>query len=247
MKMIKVSKVRTALSQVIWLIMRAGSQVLFRRKLIPHAEGLEHLPCSGPVLIAARHFHFFYDGYVLVRIVPRRLHTIVALDWLQSRALRLLIEFACSLADWPIILRGQQMRKHEEDEPWVYRRVEARRYLRRLIQAATRILGSGAILVMFPEGYPNIDPHPTPKPDLDAFLPFQPGFIKLAELMERDGKTRVAIVPAGFSYTLDPGKPWHATVCFGPPLFRSDFASAEQLLQAVEEQVHALSHASSAR
>ena len=95
MRIIKISRTRTALSQVIWLVMRAGSQVLFKRKLIPHAEGLEHPPCSGPVLIVARHFHFFYDGYVL----------------------------------------------------------------------------------MFPEGYPNIDPHPTPKPDLDALLPFQPGFI----------------------------------------------------------------------
>ncbi len=241
MRMSKMSKTRTALSQVIWLVIRAGSQVLFRRKLIPHAEGLDHLPRSGPVLIVARHFHFFYDGYVLVRTVSRRLHTLVALDWLQSRVLRLLIEFACSLADWPITLRSEQFDTHKEDEPWVYRRVEARRYLRQLIQAANRILHSGAILVMFPEGYPNIDPHSTPKPDLDSFLPFQPGFIKLAELVERDGKTRVAIIPAGFTYRREGGKRWHATVRFGSALFRSDFASTEQLLQAVEERVHELS------
>src|SRR6266571_7461628 len=96
---------RAALSQAIWLVMRAGSLVLFRRKLIPHAEGLEHLPRSGPVLIAARHFHYFYDGYILVRTVPRRLHTLVALDWLQVQSLRLVIELACSFADWPVILR----------------------------------------------------------------------------------------------------------------------------------------------
>src|SRR5436190_2136099 len=97
-----VSRGRTTLTQVIWLVMRAGSQVLFRSKLIPHAEGLEHLPRSGSVLIVARHFHYFYDGYVLMRTSPRSLHIMVALDWLQSRALRLLIEFACSLPDWPI-------------------------------------------------------------------------------------------------------------------------------------------------
>jgi len=239
--MIKFLRVRTALSQAMWLVMRACSQVFFRRKLIPHAEGLEHLPRSGPVLIAARHFHYFYDGYVLMRTVPRRLHTIVALDWLQSRGLRLLIEFACSLPDWPIILRDERFSEHEEDKPWAYRQVEARRYLRQMMRAAMRILRSGGILVMFPEGYPNIDPHPTPKPDLDAFLPFRPGFIKLAELVERDGKTRVAIIPAGFSYTPKGDKRWHATVRFGDALFRSDFASTEQLLQAVEEQVHALS------
>jgi 1-acyl-sn-glycerol-3-phosphate acyltransferase len=236
-----VSRGHPALSQPIWLVMRACSQVFFRSKLIPHAEGLEHLPPSGPVLIVARHFHYFYDGYVLVRTIPRPLHIIVALDWLQSRALRLLIEFACSLADFPIILRDERFSEHKEDQAWAYRRVEARRYLRQMLQTAMRLLHSGEILVMFPEGYPNIDPHPTPKPDLDAFLPFRPGFIKLAELVERDGKTRVAIIPAGFTYILKPGKPWHATVRFGAALYRSDFTGTEQLLQAVEKRVHALS------
>jgi putative membrane protein len=225
-----------------WLIMRACSMVLFRSKVIPHAEGLEHLPRSGPVLIVARHFHYFYDGYVLVRTVPRSLHVIVALDWLQSKTLRLLIEFACSLADFPIILRDERFSEHKEDQAWAYRRVEARRYLRQMLQTAMRLLRSGEMLVMFPEGYPNIDPHPTPKPDLDAFLPFRPGFIKLAELVERDGKTCVAIVPAGFTYTREGEKRWHATVRFGAALYRSDFASGGQLLQVVEERVHALSY-----
>jgi putative membrane protein len=165
------------------------------------------------------------------------------LDWLQSRALRLLIEFACSLPDWPIVLRGEEFRKHKEDEPWVYAPVLARRYLRRLMLAAARLLRSGEMLVMFPEGYANIDPHPTPKTDLDAFLPFRRGFVKLAELAERDGKTRVAIIPAGFTYTREGDNRWHATVRFGSALFRSDFASTELLLQAVEERVHTLSYA----
>src|SRR5205814_9999045 len=99
------------------------------------------------------------------------------------------------------------------------------------------------ILVMFPEGYASIDPHPTPKQDIDAFLPFQRGFVRFAELAERDGKTRVAIIPAGFTYTREGDKPWQATVRFGSALFRSDFASSELLLQAVEERVHALSYA----
>ena len=131
---------RTALSQVMWLVMRACSLVYARGKLIPHAEGLEHLPRSGPVLIAARHFHYFYDGYVLVRVIPRRLHILVALEWLQSKALRRLIEFACSLPDWPIILRSELFREHEQGKSWAYTHLEARRYLRRMIRTATRIL-----------------------------------------------------------------------------------------------------------
>ena len=234
---------RAALSQSVWLVMRAGSRVFGRRKVEIHAEGLEHVPQSGPVLIASRHFHYFYDGYILVRAIPRRLHTMVALDWVPSRKLRLAIELACSLADWPVILRGEQFREHEADKPWAYTPIEARQYVRQLTRSAVRLFRSGEVMVIFPEGYPNIDPHPTPKPDLDAFMPFKPGFVKLIEHAEKDGKTRVAIVPAGLSYIRGQGDHWHATVRFGPALFRRDFDNIEQLVHVVEEDVHALSYA----
>jgi uncharacterized membrane protein/1-acyl-sn-glycerol-3-phosphate acyltransferase len=232
---------RAALSQTIWLVMRAGSRIIARHLPDMHVEGLEHLPRSGPVLIAARHYHYFYDGYLLLRAIPRRLHAIVALDWLQTRRWRLVIEQACALADWPVVLRSELVREHGAGGQWAYAPIETRRYLRQVTLDAVRLLRSGAVLVIFPEGYPNIDPHPTPKADLEAFLPFRPGFVKLAELAERDGQTRVAIVPVGFTYTRVRGRRWYATVRFGPALFRNDFASTEQIRRAVEEWVHVLS------
>jgi len=233
---------RIALSQSIWLLMRASSRIIGRCRLDLHAEGLEHLPRSGPVLIAARHFHYFYDGYTLIRSIPRRLHTIVALDWIRTRPLRLLIELGCAMADWPVVLRSEQLRKHGTDGRKAYAPVESRQYLRHVALDVVRLLRSGEILVIFPEAYPNIDPHPTLKSDLDTFLPFRPGFVKLAELAERDRRTRVAIVPVGLIYTRGRGKRWHTTVRFGQALFLSDFASDEQVLRAVEERVHALSY-----
>ena len=233
--------VRTMLSQAVWLVIRVGSWVIARRSLNPDAEGLENLPRGGPLLIAARHFHYFYDGHILVSTIPRRLHTIVALDWMRSHPLRFLIEFCCALADWPVILRSEQFSEHREDVQWAYTPAEARQYLRQVMLASSRLLRSGEVLVIFPEGYPNIDPHPTPKADLDAFLPFRPGFLKMAELAERDGHTKVAIVPAGLSYSQPQGKRWRAIVRYGPPLFLGNFASAEELLHAVEEQVQTLS------
>ncbi|HEY6539602.1 MAG TPA: 1-acyl-sn-glycerol-3-phosphate acyltransferase, partial [Ktedonobacteraceae bacterium] len=164
-----------------------------------------------------------------------------ALDWMQSTSLRLVVEFACSLADWPVVLRSEQFRQHEDDAHWAYDAIEARQYLRRVTLGTVRLLRSGSLLVIFPEGYPNIDPHPTPKTDLISFLPFRPGFVKMVELAERDRHTQVAIVPAGLSYTQEPGNRWHITVRYGPPLHLSDFASSEQLLLAVEERVHVLS------
>src|SRR5438270_14019199 len=55
----RVSRSRTAFSQSIWLVMRSLSLVFARSKLEIHAEGREHLPDSGPVLVAIRHFNWF--------------------------------------------------------------------------------------------------------------------------------------------------------------------------------------------
>ena len=67
--------------------------------------------------------------------------------------------------------------------------------------AATRecvgLLRGGQVLLVFPEGYPNIDPSFTPKLDDGAFLPFEPGFLRFVALAEQDGITRVPIVPVG--------------------------------------------------
>jgi 1-acyl-sn-glycerol-3-phosphate acyltransferase len=235
------SRTRIVFSQVIWLIIHTGSLLIARWKLEVHVEGREHLPSSGPVLIAARHFHWFYDGCLIVATIPRRLHIIVALDWMHSRTLRRLTELACSLADWPVILRSEQLLERDQSKKWAYTPGEARHYLRQTTLATVRLFRSGDMIVIFPEGYPNIDPHPTPKPDLEAFLPFRPGFIKLIEQAERDRSTRVAIIPTGLSYSRSAGRRWQTTIRYGPARYRSDFTSAAQWLHAVEEDVHLLS------
>lgn len=235
---------RTSLSQLIWLIMRVGVWGFGRRRLQLVARGVEHIPRSGPVLIVANHVHYFFDGYILIRTVPRRLHTLVALDWVQVQALRLVIELACSLADWPVVLRSEQLRERDVSQNWAYKPLESRQYLRQVINNTVRLLRASEALVIFPEAYPAFDPHPTLKRAPDEFLPFRPGFIKLVEQAERDHRTRVAIVPAGLMYTRT-GKGWQATVQYGQALFLTDFASHEEALHTVEERVQALSLAPS--
>jgi putative membrane protein len=236
---------RASASQLTWLIMRVGVRVSGRRRLRMSATGVEHIPRSGPVLIAANHIHFFFDGYILVRAIPRRLHTLVALDWVQARGLRLVIELACSLADWPVVLRSEQLRTHTGEPRRAYQPAEDRPYLRQVINDTVRLLRASEILVMFPEAYPAIDPHPTFKHAPDEFLPFRPGFLKLVALAERDRQTRVAIIPAGLRYTGSASSAWQATVRFGQALFLNNFASLEEALHTVEERVQALSLASS--
>nr|BBH94189.1 hypothetical protein KTA_23880 [Thermogemmatispora argillosa] len=239
---------RRALSQSTWLLMRAGARAISHWAVRIRVEGLEQVPRKGPVLIAARHFHYFYDGYALLRAIPRRLHTVVALDWLRSKSSRFAIELACSLVDWLVVLRSEQFREQETSsngKPRAYSQREVRRYLRQMARRAVSLLRAGEVLIIFPEAYPNIDPHPSPKSNLEQFLPFRPGFVKLVEMAERDGRTQVAVVPAGLAYARENGRHqrWRVTVRFGPALYRRDFSSAEQMRRVVEEQVQLLSAA----
>lgn len=225
------------------LIVRKASWAICRRNIKIAVEGLEYVPCSGPVLIVARHFHHLYDGCVLLRAVPRRLHILVALDWVQKRWMRGVMEWACALTGWPTLLRVERLNrrvsKHSKGEHGAYSLDEARGYLRRAVKDSVQLLRNGEVLAIFPEAYPNIDPAFTPKHDIDAFLPFRPGFAKLVEMLERDGRTKVAIVPAGLTYS-ENGQ-WHATLRFGPAHFRDDYSDSAHLVQNIERRVRDLS------
>jgi uncharacterized membrane protein/1-acyl-sn-glycerol-3-phosphate acyltransferase len=223
-------------------VLQRVSWLIARRKVKIVVEGLEYVPRSGPVLLVARHFHHLYDGCVLLNIVPRPLHILVALDWVQKRWLRGVMECACALAGWPTLLRVERLQANNgnaEKGQNVYALSETRGYLRRGIRDSVQLLRNGELLAVFPEAYPNIDPAFTPKDDNDAFLPFRSGFARIVEMAEKDEHTHVAIVPAGFTYVHD--NAWHITLRFGPALFRNDYSDRAQLVQSVEHQVHALS------
>lgn len=238
---------RTSIAKRISLLtVSTGSRVLTHRKIQVRVEGLEYVPRSGPVLIAARHFHHLYDGCVLLESIPRPLHILVALDWIQKHWQRRLMEGACAMVDWPTMLRVERLGEEGDAINSVpmagggaYARGDFWHYLRQSARDAIRLLRDGEVLVVFPEGYPNIDPAPTPKKDNDAFLPFRPGFAKLVEMAERDGHTQVAIVPAGFTYVQR--EQWCVTLRFGPALLRDDYPDSTHLVMAIEKRVHELS------
>jgi len=223
-----------------WLTMHLLSGLIVKRNVDLSIEGLEHLPDKGPVLIAARHVHHFYDGAILLRAIPRPIHILVGLDWIKQRSMRHLMELACHMANWPIVLRSERIREYARSREGAYTADELGPYLRRAIGDAVSLLRNGGALVIFPEAYPNIDPAPTPKTDLDAFLPFRPGLARLVARAERDGQTQVAIIPAGLVYTRPNGR-WQAILRLGPATFQQEFAHPEQLLLAVEERVRVLS------
>jgi carotene biosynthesis associated membrane protein len=224
-------------------VMAVGARGIAGRKLDLAVEGAEHLPAHGPVLIAARHYHHLYDGCALIATAPRPLRILVGLDWVKSGATRRLMELACGMVRWPVVLREDGLTARGGAR--VYRPEEYRRYLHRALRESVALLRAGEALVVFPEAYPTIDPHWTPKAEQgeDAFLPFRPGFIRLVELAQRDGVTRVPIIPVGFAYAPLGKDRWRVTLRLGAPLLLEPSTDHALLAQTVEAQVHALSQA----
>jgi putative membrane protein len=189
-------------------------------------EGREHLPARGPVMLVARHFHHLLDGAVLVTRLPRPIHIVVGLDWAANPRQRRWMERACRAAQYPIVLREPTV-----ERSGVYRRDEIMGYTRAALRATTRLLRAGRVVLVFPEGYPNVDPTGTRKASPESWLPFEPGFLKMIDLAERDGQTQVAIVPVGFSYVAGPR--WRITARIGAPLERQSrqLAAIETIVQ----------------
>lgn len=212
-----------------------------------HIEGAQWLPRDGATLIAARHYHSLYDGLILLRHVRQPVHLLVTLDWVRTRWLRHLMLLACRIARWPAILRADEFLIGQGHYRGVsaFRLEEARPMLRAATSLATDLLRAGQTLVVFPEGYPNIEPYRSPKDDGRDFLPFEPGAIKLAQIAQRDGVTRVAIVPVGFAYTRLPGRDrWRVTLRYGAPhtiATRAHAGEVAALVARIEEDVRALS------
>jgi 1-acyl-sn-glycerol-3-phosphate acyltransferase len=205
---------------------------LATRRIDLRVEGLEHLPATGPAIIAARHFHHFYDGCTLVAIMPRPLKILVTLDWMENAAGLRLMRRACLIARWPVVARSDsQVRRGGA--------TAARRQLLPATRACVDLLRAGQLVVVFPEAYPNIDPSFTPKSADETMLPFRPGFLRFAALAEQDGVARVPIVPVGLEYQR--GDRWRVTVRFGRPVTRLPEVDLRDQVSAIEAQVRRLS------
>jgi putative membrane protein len=206
-----------------------------KRRLELRVEGLENVPESGAVMLAARHFHHFWDGAIFAATFSRPIHIVVGLDWAHGRGRRAMAAL-CRAAGFPIVMRTDGAGDTGDAS-------DGRRYLRQATDETVGLLRAGELVIVFPEGYPTIDPHETRKPDRDEFLPFQPGFVHFVAQAQRDGATRVPIVPVGFAYEpLDPReRRWRVAVRFGEPVTLEPEQDRAALVREVESRVQELS------
>lgn len=116
---------------------------------------------------------------MLIGALSRPVHLMVTLDWVRNRQGRRVLEWACALLGWPVIIRPDGPSAHGHR---AFAREERSQYLRSATQLVVGHLRSGDPIVIFPEGYPNVDPVFTLKQTTDDFLPFRPGFVRLVEM-----------------------------------------------------------------
>jgi 1-acyl-sn-glycerol-3-phosphate acyltransferase len=219
--------------------MRLIARALAAGRLKTFASGIEHIPSRGPVLVVARHYHHLFDGLALYAALPRPMHILVTLDWVKSRWSGRSMQWLTGLARWPVILREDALQARRQDRDGVFTRDDVVRFQHRALRESVQLLVEGRVLVVFPEGYPNIDPAYTPKSVPDQFLPFKAGFAAIAAAAHQRLADPLPIVPVGLSY--HPGRPWIVNLKFGDPVYWTEFASRDLLIRFVEKEVKSLS------
>ena len=216
-----------------WLSIRSFCRLAVR-SIEVHVTGLDHVPGSGPVVLAARHYHYTYDGIAIYALVSRQLRAVAALDWLPPGPSRRILGTACQIAGWPAVLR-EPLRGSNDRETERERRL----LLLHASREAVDVLRDGHALLIFPEGYPAVDPHPAPQRTDGEMLPFQPGTVRFAELAARTLDRAIPVVPVGLRYTR--GQKWRLDLAFGEPLLIGPDSNIDESLAALEAEVRRLS------
>jgi 1-acyl-sn-glycerol-3-phosphate acyltransferase len=189
-----------------WQFLRRAGRFDVRRNVDLRVEGLTNVPSTGPVILAARHYHHLHDGAALMATIPRPMRILVGLDWIERSATRWAMDRACAAAGWPVVLRRN---------PAAPRAAEGETAtLLQALNESVEIVRRGEVLLVFPEGYPTIDPTWTPKTSDTEILPFQTGVVRIATRAARAGAP-VPLLPVGLDYR--PGRKWQLTVRFGEP------------------------------
>ncbi|HEV2128232.1 MAG TPA: 1-acyl-sn-glycerol-3-phosphate acyltransferase [Thermomicrobiales bacterium] len=220
-------------------VLRRGGRVVLDRQATLDIAGAEHIPASGPCVIVARHYHNLLDGCALYAATGRSLHILVGLDWAGTGLLRRVMEKLSRMVAWPIILRPDAL---DREAAAPKRKSEARRLLRAATRDGVDLLAAGKVVVMFPEGYPVVDPHAkTQRASPEGVVPFQPGVVRLVRIAERRLGREIPLVPVGFAYEQRDDGRWEIAMRIGPPLSREGLESDTELLRVLESQVAALS------
>jgi 1-acyl-sn-glycerol-3-phosphate acyltransferase len=219
-------------------VLRRGAAIVLDRQAKLHVTGTQHIPGSGPCVLVARHYHHLLDGCALYQATDRSLHILVGLDWAGTGMLRSVMEGLSRMVHWPIVLRPDALDRQSAPAG---RRAEGRRLLREATRHSLALLEAGHVLVIFPEGYPVVDPHADgPRASMNGLLPFQPGVARLVSIAAQRLNREVPIVPVGFTYSRESSR-WDITMRIGPAVLLDGNLRHADLLTLLECRVADLS------
>lgn len=228
---------------------RLAARGLMRGKVDLTVSGQRNVPVTGAVVLAARHYHHLFDGTCLLTTVERPLRVMVALDWVNAGPQRRIAESMCAMAGWPVVLRPDAERYRPDlaadlERTAAYQR-DTTRYLKRAAAQSVELLGRGEALLMFPEGYPNIDPSFTPKGEgNDEFLRTLPGAVRIPLLAQSAGLPPVPIIPVGLHYRRTGSDAWRIQLRYGEPMYASHRGEADKAVELLGRAIQALSRES---
>ena len=225
---------------------RLASRGLMRGKVELDVDGARNVPATGPVVLAARHYHHLFDGTSIVTTLNRPVRVMVALDWVTAGPQRRLAESLCAAAGWPVVLRPAADHYQPELAADPVRRAayqaDTTRYLKRAAGQSVELLRRGEALLVFPEGYPNIDPSFTPKSErTDDFLPMLPGAVRIPLLAQSTGLPPIPIVPVGLHYDRMGDDRWAIQLRFGDPFRVDDRRDASTVIARLGDAIRSLS------
>lgn len=220
-------------------VLRRGGRVVLSRQADLAIHGAEHIPRKGPAVLVARHYHHLLDGCALYQATNRPIHMLVGLDWAGAGMTHRFMTTLCRLVEWPIVYRPDALDREDASPS---RRAEARRLMLEATRQSIDLLASGELLVMFPEGYPVVDPHALePRACPDGIVSFREGAGRLVSLAERHIGEQVPVVPIGFRYDTLADERWAIDMRIGQPLHRSDERTSDPFTNRLERTVRELS------
>jgi 1-acyl-sn-glycerol-3-phosphate acyltransferase len=164
-----------------WLVLVPLVRGAFRER----RTGREHIPSSGPTIIASNHISLKDPPFVAVAALPRRVHFMAKSELFRMRAFGWAIS---ALGAFPVVRGGAD---------------------REAIRTSRALLASGACLIMFPEGTRSRDGRLRPGfPGVGA-LALEPGVTVVPTAVwgthRRLGPVRVAFGPPVDLSDLDTG------------------------------------------
>jgi 1-acyl-sn-glycerol-3-phosphate acyltransferase len=196
-----------------WLIKAILAPIL-RVVFRPWVEGLEHVPKTGPAILASNHVSFS-DSFFLPLFVPRRITFLAKSDYFTGRGIKgwLTRQFFSGAGQVPVDRSGG-------------------RASMAAIDTATRVLGEGKLLGIYPEG--------TRSPDGRLYR----GKTGVARMALESGVPVIPVAMIGTYEIQPPGKLIpkivRPGVRFGKPLDFSRYAGMESdrfVLRSVTDEI----------